>query len=151
MARLPANKRLRSATLGANITLATTVDYDGVAMTHIFQDDVAVIALQIGIEFLIMDAHVNADGMVNGLVEVSRQGTRSQPGSLGRQETHAAWTATQMVGGETRKITYIPFPDGTGWEFDEGEGINLLALAQWIGAGGPMSFYPEAIIFYVER
>lgn len=151
MSNMPQKEKLRSIHMGAAEVLATTVDLDTVSLSHVFQDDVKVVAIQLEMEFLVNDTHLNADGVVNGIVELSRQGARSQPGTMGMVSIHTGWTAAICVGGELRRTVYLPCSGDTGWEIDEGEAVNLLTFAEWVGGGGNMSVYSTAKVFYTER
>lgn len=145
------NTRLRSVVGGGGIALATTVDYDGVLGSHVFQDDVRVIGVAVAAKCLVNDAHMNADFMIHGHVELSRQAIRGGPGVMARVSIHAGWTAIIALGGEVSKDLVYMFPDGTGWDFDEGEGVNMLSMAEYVGAGGPVSWWGEFVLFYIER
>ncbi|MBA7711086.1 hypothetical protein ES703_120038 [subsurface metagenome] len=144
-------KRIKTIVMGADTTLATTVVSDIVAATHQWADDVRLIGFELGIEFNVQDVHVNADGKCNGYCELSRSAVRSQPGALGRQETLAAWSAAVVVPSEIRKNKTVIFPEGYGFDFDEGDYINLLQFLEWVGAGGDIHGFAEAILYYVER
>lgn len=152
MTRLAEKNRVRSVVMGGTENVATGVDFSGVMTggSHVFQDDVTIIGAQVAGEFLILDASMNADGMFNGIFELSRQAVRSQPGSILWVVQHAVWTAAIHSGGETRKSKEIMFPLGQGIEIDEGESINLLAFLQWVGTG-TIATYGNAVVWYTER
>lgn len=152
MARVPENKRIRSHVMGGSETLATTVDFDGTIDSYCFQDDVKLIGFSIHTEFLVTDAHTNADGQINSFVELTRSANRSQDGSIGLITMEKAWNAAIVVGNDdNRKDCYVMFPDGCGYEFDEGEYVNLLGLLEWVGAGGNVGFYANVVLYWVER
>lgn len=155
MVRLAESKRVRSVVIGAPSAtpIATGVTQDGVNASYVFQDDVTIIGCSIMVEFDVKDAHSNADGQYNGIAELSRQAVRSAPGIIHRTEClHACWNAAISIGGQGNKVqSEIMFPEGYGVEVDEGEGVNLLYYANYLGAGGDLNFYANAVIWYVER
>lgn len=150
--RLPEKYRVRTVQLGFGaIQLATGVPSDTVAASYTFQDDVTLIGTQILAEVNPADAHVNADGDADVLMELSRQGQRAQPGIILFVALNTVWTAAIVVGGATRKAESVMFPVGYGVEIDEGEAVNFLAYGNWIGAGGTLAMYGNSILYYVER
>jgi hypothetical protein len=151
--RLPEGKRVRTIDMGyAAVLVTSTVVLDGVGVSHVFQDDVTIIGYQLAHEWLVDDTDSNTDGSINSILELSRQGQRSQPGLMGRIHQHSVWNAAIVIGnGDLRKQQLYMFPEGYGIEVDEGEGINLLYFLEYIGGGGPVSTYGNAIIYYVER
>jgi len=149
--RLAEGKRIRTAAGGGGVALATTVDFDAVLGAYVFQDDVTIIGFYVSNVAIINDAHSNADGMIHATIELSRQGVRGQPGIIGRASIHAVWNAILGLTGELWQRQTVMFPDGCGIEVDEGEGVNLLGLAEYVGAGGDLSWWGEFILYYVER
>lgn len=151
--RLVEKKRVRTIQLGWAQTLATSVGFDGTAAFHTFQDDVTLIGFEILGEFAPLDAHANADGAYNGWFELSRQAYRAMPGSIGILALHCVWTATIVIGGNGNRKELGPvfFPEGYGIEIDEGESVNFLAFLEYIGAGGDLNAYGNALLYYVER
>lgn len=150
MPRLAEGKRIRSIQFGADLSITSGVTYDQVAATHVFQDDVTIVGAEIMLEFLISDALSNTDGTVNGIAELSRQGQRAQPGTIGWCVIHTTWNGVICIGGETRKSEVIMFPDGMGVEVDEGEGVNALGFLTYTGTGSCPA-YINIIVYYVER
>ena len=144
-------KRIKTHTMGsADIDLATSVTQDGVSDVYVFQDDIRLVGFMLGCELEVLDAASNVDGQWQGIVELSRSGKRSQDGSIGRIEHGGVWNGI-FFAGEIRRVIYNMFAEGYGFDFDSGETINLLHFAYYIGAGGPIPWYPEAILYYVER
>lgn len=150
MARVPENKRLRSAYLGGVAVAATGVDQDTVLANFVFQDDVKVVGFNITQTWEITDAHSNADGAFDGVLELSRQATRLQPGSMGMINCGGTWNAAIVIGSDIDKNEFVMMPDDTGWEFDEGESINLLIFVGWVGTGN-VNVGGHAIVYYTER
>lgn len=150
--RLAEGKRVRSHMINASEVLTTAVPFNGVLGSYTFQDDVTLIGAELSIEFLVLDAHVNADGQFNANVELTRQAARGQSAGVMACNTEKAWSAAMIVGNsDNRKTERMMFPEGHGLEFDEGETVNLLALCEWLGAGGTLNFYANCRIYYVER
>lgn len=133
------------------ILVASPLDFGDVAFSHVWQDDVTVVGYEIVVRANAADAHLNADGDIYIQAQLSRQATPNQPGTIGRNHIKTVWTAAITVGQVLSKDEREFFPEGYGWEFDEGESINLLSLGQWIGAGGDMACVRSAIVYYVER
>lgn len=152
MARLPANRRVRTVQLHAGAILATGVPYNNVIATFTFQDDVTIIGASLASEFLIQDAHANADGQYNLVSELTRQSRAELPGTIVNNYNECCWTAAIVIPGQgNRHSEPVMFPAGYGIEVDEGEVVNVYVFGEWVGAGGDLSFYADAIIYYVER
>lgn len=149
--RLAEGKRIRTIQLYHTRALATTVGVLLVTDSHLFQDDVTLIGMLLSNKFNLLDAHANADGDADGMIEVTRQASERQPGVLAQLQLKATWSAAIVLGGEMAKDLLIMFPHGYGVEVDEGESLNLLYSVTWTGAGGNLSFEGSAIIYYVER
>ncbi len=149
--RLPEKYRVRSLLITDYAAVATGVA-SVTSQSHVFQDDVTIIGVEINMEWLILDAMSNADGLYNGLAEVSRQGTRSQPGYLIGIETQKVWNAAIVIGsGDNRKTERMFYPAGYGVEIDEGESVTLMSFLECVTNAGPFSCYLKATIYYVER
>ena len=153
MTRVPESKRIRSIVMNyTSPALVHGATIDVVADTMVFQDDVKIVGWQLHGEVLIPDACINEDGGYNFLLELSRQGGRSYPGSLGFCVSHAMWTGILSVGGDNRKTEHIIYPQGYGIELDEGEAINMLAfVTSYQAALDTLVFYGNAHLYYVER
>ena len=150
MRRVPVAQRLRSMPVGGVVDVDESGSpYDVVLKSHIWQDDVKVVGFYIAAVALIKDTHINTDGMVHATTNLTRQSVRGVAGELGRLSIHSVWSAAIVVGGEIWKCRYLMFPHGYGWEFDEGEGINVLA---WIETTCAVSwkYFGESILYYVE-
>lgn len=152
----PEGKRVRSLHLGSGgISLATGVPQDIALASFTWTDDVRVIGAQLYCEFLVLDAHVNADGQINYYVELTRQSQRGLGGIVNTILMNCgekAWSAAIVTGGgDNRKGESVMFPEGYGQDFDEGEVISVLGLLEWLGAGGTLNFYMDVLVYYVER
>jgi len=148
--RLIESKRIRTIVMGGSVNVATTVSEDIVLASHVFQDDVTVIGYDLAVIPIITDTMSNADGQLHGRGELSRQGQRSQPGSLGMLQLHLVWNAAIVIGGKNPVQMTRMFPEGYGVEIDEGEGLNILTLVEWTG-GATLAWWVDATIYYVER
>lgn len=151
MTRLAEKNRVRTVIMGGSTLIATMVKFDGTLANYIFQDDVTVIGIELWGVAIVNDAHANADLMVHAHAEVSRQGKMGQPGSLINITQHLLWTAAISVGQDPWAIRTIFFPAGYGVEMDEGEGLNINSICEYIGAGGTFTWDTHAVIYYVER
>lgn len=151
MKATPEGKRIRSLVLGFIEQLATGVGVDAVMMSHVWQDDVRVIGFDLAAIAEPDDADSNADGYIHMYVELSRSGTRAQPGIIARVSITAVWNAAIVIGGPTDVRNTQFFPEGYGYDFNENDSINLNALLEYVGGATPLSTYGECIVYYVER
>lgn len=149
--RLPEGDRVRSITIGGAEDLATTVVFTGALATYTFQDDVTIIGVELSLQAVVLDAHLNADAMAHLHIEATRQATLEEPGALARLKLSNGWTAAITLGGGTAKELVVMYPKDQGIEVDEGEAVNLLATLNYIGAGGPMTVIGLATFWYTER
>ncbi|MBA7555234.1 hypothetical protein ES705_47890 [subsurface metagenome] len=144
-------KNIRSTFINADkITIPATGSEDGVGATFIAQDKLRVIGFDMDIEARIDDGASNTDGFVEMISELSRSGQRSRDGSLGREELLVVWNGILSIGGELRKTKTVMFPDGCGYDMDEGEILNLLHYCVYTGTD-TVDFYQNCLIYWVER
>jgi len=148
--RTPESRRVRSINIGGNVAVATTVTEEHV-LSYQFLDDVRVIGVQLGGEWGTLDAHANADGQFTSISEITRAGQRAFPGRLIFLMLQACWTAAIVLGSKYRDSHILFYPEGYGIDFDEGESIAVRSFLQYVGAGGDLTYYVDATIYYVER
>ena len=158
MRRVPSAQRIRTKYLGGAVDgedlMANGVPYGPkVRLEWVVQDDIKVVGLEIINEINALDAHRNADFHCQMITELSRGGVLERDGSLGCCQLEFGWTATIALGGGNggqRNQLCIMFPQGYGVEIDEGEVLNMLKYASYIG-GSDVLTYSSVIVYYVER
>ncbi len=150
---LPETKRVRSVVMTefVNVLTTTVSESNVVEKTHIWQDNVVLIGAELECEAMIADAHLNADGMINIRMMLSPQAGFNDPGYILTAAVLKAWTAAISIGGGmSRDIQRMFYPAGYGVNYDEGESINLVGIYEWIGAGGTLSVYGSARLYYLK-
>lgn len=149
--RLAVGKRIKTLVMGSIESIATGVAQDKVCDSHTWDEDVTVIGFDLAAIAEPLDADANADGLLHVYMELSRSGTRAQPGILGRVSIGTLWTAAITIGAEIERRNTVMFPVGYGMDFNESSVINVNALFSYIGGAGPIPMYAECIVYYVER
>ena len=114
------------------------------------QEDIRVIGVHLSLECAMSDAVTNADGGIQGILELTMGGTIEKDGVIASIEIQSWWNAAVVIGGEMRKQREFFFPEGYGIDFDESESLNLAAFLATDGAVAVV-FYVKAIVYYVER
>jgi len=148
--RTPEGKRIRTAMGGGTAELVTAVAYDGVLGTETFEDDVRIIGYYLRNVAMITDAMTNTDTVIHAYIELSKSGSRADNG-FGRLPITYIWNGLFSIGGTYDAFATVMFPEGMGIDVNEGETINLLGFAEYVGAGGNLDLWGEYILFYVER
>ncbi len=153
MARLPVGKRIKSVVMPDTLTdIVSTENQSLVVDSFVFDEDVTLVGAELALEALAIDAHYNADGMMNFVAYLTPQSNPNLVGRIMRVAIQMGWTAGIVVGGgNLREIDHLFYPTGFGVDYDKGEAINTYLTAQWIGAGGNLGVYIGATLYYVER
>lgn len=147
--RVPVGKRVKSIWLKGSEDFAAAGSIDEIITSHIWEQDITIIGIEIHVDWGVHDAHLNADGEFQSQVCVTPQSNGNLPGVLARVHQTCCWTAAILAGLPFAQHT-VMFPEGHGKEFDEGEGLNIHVFATTTSLVA-VTFSARAIIFYVER
>ncbi|MBA7558156.1 hypothetical protein ES705_50947 [subsurface metagenome] len=117
----------------------------------VVQDEITIIGVEISAAFKATSESFALAENIRGYAELSRAGAMERDSSIARVSLETRWATTVVTAGvDFHKQVVVMLPSGRGIDVDEGDVINLIALASAESAQAP-PFTAWAIVYYIER